>query len=210
MNGDSNNIDVEKRDVLKEIANIGSGHAATALAALLDRPIVQSVPKVMLLPLGDMPKQLGGAEKLVVAGMIDITGDISGFFMVVLDFDQADKIISMMLGKKISPLKPGSIRKFSAVEKSVIGETVNILGGSYLTAISEMTSLNAAPSTPFLSIDMVGAVRSIAIAEAGKTGDFAIFFQSELFNEKDRIIGNVFLIPDKASCDKILGSLGYM
>ncbi len=210
MNGDSNNIDVEKRDVLKEIANIGSGHAATALAALLDRPIVQSVPKVMLLPLGDMPRQLGGAEKLVVAGMIDITGDISGFFMVVLNFDQADKIISMMLGKKISPLKPGSTRKFSKVEKSVITETVNILGGSYMTAISEMTSLDAAPSTPFLSIDMVGAVLSIAIAEAGKTGDFAIFFQSELFNEKDRIIGNVFLIPDKASCDKILGSLGYM
>ncbi len=27
---------------------------------------------------------------------------------------------------------------------------------------------------------MVGAVLNIAIAEAGKTGDFAIFFQSEL------------------------------
>jgi chemotaxis protein CheC len=210
MNGNSDNIDVEKRDVLREIANIGAGHAATALAALLERPISQSVPNVMLIPLGDMPDQLGGAEKLVVAGLLDITGDLTGFFMVVLDFEQADKIIAMMLGKKLRTNKPGSIRRFSAIEKSVIAETVNILGGSYLTAISEMTNLNASPSTPYLSIDMVGAVLSIAIAEAGKTGDFAVLFQSELCNEKDRIIGDVFLIPDKASCDKILESLGYM
>jgi chemotaxis protein CheC len=150
MNGNSENIDVEKKDVLREIANIGAGHAATALAALLDRPIVQSVPNVMLIPLGDMPEQLGGAEKLVVAGLLDITGDLTGFFMVVLTFEQADKIISMMLGKKVRPHKSDSIRRLSAVEKSVIAETVNILGGSYLTAISEMTNLNASPSTPYL------------------------------------------------------------
>jgi chemotaxis protein CheC len=156
-----------------------------------------------------MPEQLGGAEKLVVAGLLDISGDISGFFMTVLEFSQADKIISMMLGKEVRAKKPGSMRRFTAMEKSVVSETVNILGGSYLTAISEMTSLNASPSTPYLCVDMVGAVLSVAIAEAGKSGDFAIFFQSELFNEKDRIIGDIFLIPDKSSCDKILESLGY-
>lgn len=210
MNSNSDHIDVEKRDVLREIANIGAGHAATALAALLERPIVQSVPNVMLIPLSDMPEQLGGAEKLVVAGLLDITGEVSGFFMVVLEFDQADKIISMMLGKPVRAKKSDSIRKFTAIEKSVISETVNILGGSYLTAISELTGLMASPSTPYLCIDMVGAVLSVAIAEAGKSGDFAIFFQSELCNEKDRIIGDLFLIPDKPSCDKILGSLGYV
>jgi chemotaxis protein CheC len=210
MNSNPDNIDNDKRDVLKEIANIGAGHAATALAALLERPIVQSVPNVMLIPLGDMPNQLGGAEKLVVSGLLDITGDITGFFMIVLELEQADRIISMMLGKKKRASKPGAIRKYSAIEKSVIGETVNILGGSYLTAISEMTNLHACPSTPYLCVDMVGAVLNIAIAEAGKTGDFAVFFQSELFNEKERIIGDLFLIPDQTSCDKILQSLGYV
>lgn len=209
MNSNSDNIDVEKKDVLREIANIGAGHAATALAALLERPIVQSVPNVVLIPLSDMPEQLGGAEKIVVAGLLDISGEVSGFFMVVLEFDQAEKIISMMLNKRVRAKKADSIRRFTAMEKSVISETVNILGGSYLTAISELTGLKAYPSTPYLCIDMVGAVLNIAIAEAGKTGDFAIFFQSELCNEKERIIGDLFLLPDKSSCDKILESLGY-
>jgi chemotaxis protein CheC len=210
MNVNPDNIDSEKRDVLKEIANIGAGHAATALAALLERPIVQSVPDVTLIPLGSMPEKLGGAEKLVVAGLLDITGDVAGFFMVVLELEQADKIISMMLGKRKRPVQPGKMRKYTSLEKSVIAETVNILGGSDMTAISELTNLRAFPSTPYLCVDMVGAVLNIAIAEAGMTGDIAIFFQSELFNEKERIIGDLFLIPDQISCDKILQSLGYM
>jgi chemotaxis protein CheC len=210
MNNKAHSIDSEKRDVLREIANIGAGHAATALAALLERPIVQSVPNVMLIPLSDMPKQLGGPEKLVVSGLLDILGDLNGFFMVVLELEQADRLISMMLGKPKRASKHNSTRKYTAIEKSVVAETVNILGGSYLTAISEMTGLNVQPSTPYLSVDMVGAVLSIAIAEAGKTGDFAVFFQSELFNESERIIGDVFLIPDQSSCDKILQSVGYM
>jgi chemotaxis protein CheC len=209
MNGNPGNIDTEKKDVLKEIANIGAGHAASALASLLERPIVQSVPNVVLIPLADVPNQLGGAEKVAVSGLLDITGDITGFFMIVLDQSQADKIISMMLGKKLRATRQGSIRKYSAVEKSVIAETVNILGGSYLTALSEMTGLHSAPSTPYLCIDMVGAILNVAIAEAGKAGDFAIMFQSELFNEQERIIGDLFLIPEQASCQKILESLGY-
>lgn len=209
MNSNSESMDTEKRDVFREIANIGAGHAATALAALLERPMVQSIPDVMLLPLSDIPRQLGGAEKIVVSGLLDISGDVSGFFMVVLEFEQANKIISMMMGKPVRS-KPGAVRKFNAVEKSVIAETVNILGGSYLTAISEMTNLNASLSTPSLCIDMVGAILNIIIAEAGKTGDIAVLFQSELYNETERIIGDIFLIPDKASCDKILESLGYM
>ena len=210
MSKKKDNIDTEKQDVLREIANIGAGHAATALAALLERPISQSIPKVMLIPLSDIPMHLGGAEKVVVSGLLDIMGDVSGFFMIVLEMGQADRIISMMLGKTKRPLKPGAARRYSAIEKSVIMETVNILGGSYLTAISELTGLHTSQSTPYLSVDMVGAVVNIAIAEAGKTGEVAIFFQSELCNEQERIIGDVFLIPDQPSCDKILQSVGYM
>ena len=32
-------------DVLKEVGNIGAGHAATALSTLLDKPIDMLVPK---------------------------------------------------------------------------------------------------------------------------------------------------------------------
>jgi chemotaxis protein CheY-P-specific phosphatase CheC len=40
------NIDSLRTDILREIANIGTGHAASALGALLGRTIIQTVPKV--------------------------------------------------------------------------------------------------------------------------------------------------------------------
>jgi len=208
MNGQEEHIDSAKQDVLREIANIGSGHAATALAALLNRPIIQTIPDVALVPLADVPECLGGPEKTVVAGLIELTGDVSAFFLIVLELQQADRIIDMMLGD-IGRDKTGEVWQLSELEESVVAETANILGGSYLTAICEMTGLCIQQSTPYLSVDMVGAVMSVVLAEAGKTGDIAIIFKSELYNDDERIMGDIILLPDEASCGKILKSLGF-
>lgn len=203
-------MDELREDVLREIASIGSGHAASALAALLDRPIVQSIPKVELVPLADVPDILGGAEKIVVAGMLHIAGDLSGYLLIVLDFEQAEKMISMVRGSPERRTEKIGLYRFSALDQSVLSETVNIMGSSYLTAVADLTNLNVTPSIPYLCIDMAGAVVGIAIAETGKTGDFALLFLSEFFNEKERIVGNLFLIPDERSCSTILRSLGFL
>lgn len=208
MNNYSEEMNELQKDVLGEIANIGAGHAATALAAMLGKPIVQTVPSVKLVSLSEMPHILGGAEKVVVAGALQISGDFSGYLLIFLDFDQAEKIISLVKGKPRRKTENISLHRISAMDKSVLSETVNIMGGSYLTAIAEFTNLKMIQSVPYLCLDMVGAVISIAVTETGKTGDFAVMFESELYNEKERIIGNLFLIPDEGSCGTILRTLG--
>jgi Chemotaxis protein CheC, inhibitor of MCP methylation len=195
-------------DVLGEIANIGSGHAATSLSALLGRPITQSLPKVKILPLSEVASALGGAEKIAAAGMLTISGDVSGYLVMMLDINQAEKIVSMVKGVPSKNNGKPNLQRFSALDKSVLSETVNIIGGSYLTAVCEFTDLKAMPSIPYLCVDMVGAVMNMAIAEIGKTGDYVILFQSELSNDEESIIDDLFLIPDETSCGKIMASLG--
>jgi chemotaxis protein CheY-P-specific phosphatase CheC len=131
-----------------------------------------------------MPDALGGAEKIVVAGMLRLTGDFSGYLLVVLDCDQADRITSMVLGKPKRRTKSVSLRRFSAMERSVLSETVNIMGGSYLTAIAEFTGLRVTPIHPVSCADMVGAVISVAVAETGKAGDFAVMFHVRAVQRK--------------------------
>ena len=63
MNIGSENLDSIQQDVLKEIANIGSGHAATTLSAMLGCPIAQSVPNVLLVPLVRCPRCLEAQKK---------------------------------------------------------------------------------------------------------------------------------------------------
>jgi chemotaxis protein CheC len=141
--------------------------------------------------------------------MLRLTGDFSGYLLLFLGFDQAEKLIAMVKGKPRRQTGKSAFHRLSAMDKSVLSETVNILGGSYLTAIAEFANLCVVSSVPYLCIDMVGAVISVAVAETGKTSDFAVLFQSELLSEKDRIAGDLLLIPDEASCRTILKPLGF-
>lgn len=209
MDKNPETMDELRKDVLRELANIGSGHAATALAAMLGRPVTQSVPGVRFVPLAEMPELLGGAEKITVAGMLRIGGDFSGYLLLFFDFDQAEKVILLVKGSPMQRAAGGEMHRFSSMDRSVLSEMVNIIGGSYLAAVAELTGLKVNWSTPYLSVDMVGAVLSIAEAETGKTGDLAVMFESELRSETERIIGNLFLIPEENSCAALLGSLGF-
>lgn len=140
MDNKINNFDSLQVDILREIANIGTGHAANALGTLLGKTIIQSVPKVKLIPIYEMQDVLGGPEKVVTAGMLRLSGDISGYLLIIFNLSQADRIISLMMGRK--PVKRKSERKrFSALDKSVLNETFNIMSGSYLTAVASFTNM---------------------------------------------------------------------
>jgi len=98
--------------------------------------------------------------------------------------------------------------QFTELEQSALRETVNIMGGSCLTAIMEFTGLSVSPSVPYLCTDMIGALLNVAAGEVGTVGDFALMFQSQLYNAKERIIGDLLLIPEENSCDIIMRALG--
>ena len=54
-------------DALREVANIGAGHAATALSQMVGQPIMISVPRVNVAPLEEVPNQIASGEEPVAA-----------------------------------------------------------------------------------------------------------------------------------------------
>ena len=54
-------------DALKEVANIGAGHAATALSQLTGRTIMIGVPEVNIRPLEEVPELLGASDEVIAA-----------------------------------------------------------------------------------------------------------------------------------------------
>lgn len=65
-------------DILKEIGNIGAGHAATALSTLLNKKIDMSVPDVKIVSFDEMIDMAGGAENVVAGVFLRIEGDAPG------------------------------------------------------------------------------------------------------------------------------------
>src|SRR5882757_6343211 len=64
-------------DALREVANIGAGHAATALSTLTGTRIMISVPMVNIVPPGDFVPELSPGVEIVAVQMA-MSGDIGG------------------------------------------------------------------------------------------------------------------------------------
>ena len=72
------NITRLELDALREVGNIGSGNAATALAQFLNRKIDMAVPNASIMELNDIPNLVGGANKAVLGIFLKIMGEIDG------------------------------------------------------------------------------------------------------------------------------------
>jgi len=198
---------IKHLDVFKEIGNIGAGNAASALAGLLNKRITMSVPDASVVPFGTIVNVLDGPETLIVGVLVDVTGDLNGYILLMLGMDDA---MSMVANALCEPLRDTSAPDFvmSDLERDTIAEIANILVGSFLSAISTMTGLSVRPSVPQIAIDMLGAIISIATVEYGMIGDTVLFLKTQFNDLEGEISGHFFLIPDYSSYKILLKALG--
>ncbi|TXK81953.1 chemotaxis protein CheC [Paenibacillus sp. N3.4] len=190
-------------DVLKEVGNIGAGHAATALSTLLDKPIDMLVPKVRMLPFEEICESVGGAETVVLAIFLRVDGDAPGNMFFILNLDSARKMLGDLIGFELQ-----SDDEYSELELSALNEIGNILAGSYLSSLADFTNLNMQPTVPALAIDMAGAILSYGLLQFGQMGDQALLIDTKFLEGENEVQGHFFLIPDPESFGKIFAALG--
>ncbi|RLQ95723.1 chemotaxis protein CheC [Falsibacillus albus] len=196
-------------DVLKEIGNIGAGHAATSLSTLLNRKVDMKVPNVHIVSFDEMMEMAGGAENVVVSVFLRIEGDAPGSMFFLLSLDQATRFLHQMTGDPTLSLEESP---YAEMAVSAMQELGNILSGSYLSSLANFTNLNLYPSVPALSIDMVGAIVGYGLIELSQTSDYAIVIDTALNEEgsvkENSVKGHFFLLPDPPSFETIFNSLG--
>ena len=81
-------------DALRELANIGSGTASTALSGMLGRSVDISVPNALALPFADAVDATGDAESEMTGIVLGIHGDMGGTVLLLITPSDADAIRS--------------------------------------------------------------------------------------------------------------------
>jgi chemotaxis protein CheC len=190
-------------DVLKEVGNIGAGHAATALSKLLDKPVDMLVPTVRMVPFEEISNSVGGSEQVVIAIFLRVEGETPGNIFFILSQESAKKMLRNLVGIEVN-----NEDSYSEMEISALNEIGNILAGSYLTSLADFTNLYMVPTVPSLAIDMAGAILSYGLLQYGEMGDHALFIDTKFLDGVDEIEGHFFLIPDPESFQKIFSALG--
>jgi len=201
------NIMTKHLDVFKEIGNIGAGNAASALAGLLNKRISMSVPDASVVPFSSIMSVLDGPETLISGMLIDISGDLNGYILLVLGMKDAMSMVALALQEAVRDTTAPDFG-LTELEIDTLAEIANILVGSFLSAISSFTGLQVKPSVPQIAIDMLGAIISIATIEYGKIGDDVLFLKTQFTDLEGDIAGHFFLIPDYNSYKILIKSLG--
>ncbi len=200
---DYNDLNDMQLDALREIGNIGSGNAASALALMLDQPVNIGVPQIRILDYNQVVDKLGGPEQLMVGLLLSLEGDTTGMIMFLLHKEFANMLLSTLTGCDFN--ENGEIDEIS---ESAIREVGNIMAASYINAIAELTGLNINITVPSLSIDMVGAILSVPAIYYANISDKIIFIEDEFNQGLNHASSQILLIPEVDSLQKIMSSLG--
>jgi chemotaxis protein CheC len=198
---DIKELKADQLDALREVANIGAGHAATALSQMTGSTIMISVPTINISSLEDVPTQISEPEEPVAAVLMHMLGDLTGRTLLVFPRPTATRLAELMLRRP-----GGTSEELGALEQSAIKEAGNILSGAYMNALSEFMGLMLLPSPPSLAIDMSSAILSTTFLQFGTDRDQVFYVESQFFlqEQNEHLRGFFLLLPDLASLQAIL------
>lgn len=190
-------------DVFTEISNIGTGNAVTSISAMLSGSVSIDVPDIRLLDFKDLAEAIGGAENTVIGILVNLKKDIDGMMMFIMDIPSATLFVNnLMMRPADTPLEV-----FSEMDLSAVKELGNVVAGSYLSALAELTGLSVATCVPEISIDMAGAILSVPAIAFGEVSDQALLIKSEIKIDEQNATGYFILTPTKEAFDKIFAIL---
>jgi chemotaxis protein CheC len=190
-------------DALRELANVGCGQAANALSRLLGgRRVGLSVPRALVVPLGEITGLLGGPGTSVVAVTLGFSGTLRGQLLLVLPEDEAHRLSTMLTGELPGP-------SLSALGRSALSEVANILASACLNAISRLVRAQLLPSPPSLQSATAQAVVQRALESDLDGAGRAVVLEAQFqMAGSPGVEGQLLVIPDATSLPELWSLLG--
>jgi len=191
-------------DALREVANIGAGHAATALSQMINRTIMISVPEVSVTPIEDVPGIVGNPEKVSAAILMQMMGDLTGRTLLMFPSSAGKTLCDLLLRRQV-----GTTEAFEEMEESALKEVGNILSSAYLNALSDFMGMMLVPSVPTMVVDYAAAVLTSTYLTFGNERDVVLCVETQFHfkQEKENVPAHFLLLPDMASLRAIFDAI---
>lgn len=190
-------------DILREIGNIGAGNAATSLSVMLDEDVHISLPKVRVEDYNSVVSALGGPEEMIVAVMVNFSGEANGLVLFILTMENAVSVTDILVGKDADGSEGLGDMKLSAIT-----EIGNILGSAYLSSIAELTGLKIEVSIPHVAIDMTGAILAEPVVKYGAADNKVMFIEESFNTDKRNLSSHVLMFTKIETLKEVIARLG--
>ena len=187
-----------QQDILKEIGNVGIGKGATALSKMLSKTVKINIPDISISNIDD----LIDSDKELMVAISDVSGEIKGFLLGIFDKDSSLQIVEFLYSKE-----KGEQKEIDDSVKGAFTEILNVVGGNYLSALSDMLKISLLPMPPiFMSGNKISLLDSLKM----KLGDnaMALKLKTKMIVEDTNMTGNIIFVSDNDNLRKILELTG--
>ena len=189
-------------DAIKEVGNIGTGNAATALSGLLARMIHMDVPETELVSIYELGEHYG-----------DFVRSLGGFqcsLIFIQNEEDAKLMVELLLKQQFGTFIPVDEIPQEMTD-SALTEVGNIVLSSFLNAINILLGTKHQISVPGVAHDMLSSILDVVASIYGQMGETALLVNTELSAEGleagRKISGHIILIPDPDSLELLLRKL---
>jgi chemotaxis protein CheC len=185
-----------QESALKEVASIGAGHAATALAQLLGRTVDIQYGESIVARLAEAADRIGAPAVQAAGGDTKLAGDAGS--VLLLFPEGAGEELCRLLGTTLE----------DELGRSALREVGNILAASYLNAIAEMSGMALEPEPPTIEVDLLGSLVERALAGSARPDDVAVLMRSWLTVESSETRFAFLFVPQISAVQTLLERLG--
>jgi chemotaxis protein CheC len=183
-------------DAMRELGNVGSGTAATALSSMIAVPVDIDIARASALPIGDAVACAGSGSGAMTAVVLLVFGDLEALVMILMSEGTVDTVCELL-----------GVPTDGELADSALQEVGNILGASYVRALATMIGIDLEPRPPQLVRESLGTVMATAAASAADDG-VALLLQSTLTVDDHECSPSFVFIPSAGGLTDIFDRLG--
>jgi chemotaxis protein CheC len=203
MSNEAMNLGLLQLSAVKEMANIGLGHATTAIADLTQKPFYMSVPHAASVGLEEIPLLIGGREEETVGIYMAVSGEVGGHIAFLFPWSSAQFFWKLLIGAA-----PATSAEVGELEASVMLELGNIINSSFLNAIADMAEVPLHATPPLVSIEMAAAILQSIVLEACDTDHVALSIETRIYDDSGEAEGFFLFIPTVGGLQQLFDKLG--
>ncbi len=197
-------LDIDDNDLsrIQILANVGITDAADSLSRIINKRVDLSIPDVSLLPVEEIPEEVGDIDSVYIGVYMPLVGDIQGTILFSFKEDTGFELVDLLFG-----LSQGETHELTEDGESALMEITNIVGSAVVNAFSEKIEIAIKPTVPTIVHDYMQSILDSILAFHNVDNEYALVMDTEFFHQDDKVIGKLLVLPQTESLKKIVQQL---
>jgi chemotaxis protein CheC len=203
-------LTADQKDILKEMGNIGTGNAVTALSRLIKKKIDVTLTDVGIISFDQLPKQFGGTKEKVCGIFCHIDEPSQSTILNIFEMKPLMKLIASLAGKKtkLDPNKVKSKEDLDDFAISTITEMGNIMAGHYASALADLLETKLMIDIPEFAMSSAGELGEFLSQELKSIAEVIILIKTSVKISDLKLNGVFFFVPDIKALRMFFNKLG--